>query len=123
MKLVIITVLLISLPAFAAEDTGNGTCVQSDGQTGLWDGTTPDDEGCITPVEYEAMFSAANLLEVGEIDNFTVNVDGTTTLHFEYGGNNTVATNPLDRSVAVNPELEPDALTVREWFHQPYGPR
>ncbi len=120
MRLVIVAMLLVGLPAFAAED---GTCVQSDGQTGRWNGTTADDNGCITPDEYEAMFSAENLLEVGVIDNYTVNDDGTTTLHFGHGASNGVATNPLDRSVAVNPELEPDALTVREWFHQSYGPR
>lgn len=117
------SLILFGGVAYAAEDNGDGTCVQSDGQTGVWNGTTADDDGCITPAEYEVMYSAANLLEVGVIEGYTVNDDGTTTLHFDHGVSNTVATNPLDRIVAVNPELEPDALTVREWFQQPFGPR
>jgi len=123
LTLSIVVSLAMSTVAQAAEDNGDGTCVQSDGQVGVWNGTTADDDGCVTPAEYEAMFSAANLLVVGVIEGYTVHEDGTTTLYYSYGGNTTVATNPLDRIVAVNPALEPDAPTVREWFENPYGPR
>lgn len=104
----------VSLPAQGATDLGNGVCEQTDGQQGLWNGTTADDDGCVTPAEYEQMYSAENLKDVGVIEDYTVNDDGTTLLEFGEGISNIVPTNPFDRVIAVNPELEPDAPTVRE---------
>lgn len=124
-RLLLVTLILFGMTttAYATEDLGNGGCRQEDGQLGVWNGTTADDDGCVTPAEYEIIFSAESLMEAGVIEGYTTHEDGTTTLHFSEGVSNTVATNPLDRLVAVNPELEPDAPTVGEWFLQPYGPR
>ena len=53
MKLILALLLTFSP---AAIDLGDGACQQSDGQTGLWNGTTADDDGCVTLVEYEEMY-------------------------------------------------------------------
>lgn len=75
--------------ANAATDLGDGACQQTDGQTGLWNGTTADDEGCITQAEYQVAYPTD---------------DGS---------------DPLDRQVSVDVELEPEAPTVREFFEDP----
>lgn len=80
--------LLVALTPLTV-DLGDGACQQTDGQTGLWNGTTADDEGCITQAEYAALYPTD---------------DGT---------------DPLERQVSVNPDLEPEAPTVREFFEDP----
>lgn len=45
-------VLMFAFPAQADE----ATCVQTDGQIGVYNGSTTDDEGCITVAEYEVKF-------------------------------------------------------------------
>ena len=103
--------------AEAAEDLGQGACVQTDGQTGLWDGTTADDAGCITPDEYQELFSLPNLVAAGWLSDFEELEDGIAVVTFAYNGDQTVVeTDPLDRIVAANPELEPDAPSVRKVF-------
>ena len=85
MKRILLTVGLIvafALPVSATTDLGNGVCLQDDGQLGLWDGSTADDDGCTTGPEYAVMFGPE----------------------------------ALDHVVSSNPEWEPDAPTVREWF-------
>lgn len=37
---------------------GGGACVQYDGATGLWNGTTGDDNGCVTQAEYQAAYGS-----------------------------------------------------------------
>ena len=110
----VITILLLALPAHATEDLGDGRCRQDDGQVGVWNGTTADDDGCVTPAEYEQMFSAENLLAVGVIESYQVNEDGTTTIRYPSGITVDIVSNPLDRPVAATPALEPDAPTVRQ---------
>lgn len=51
-----ITILATALPASAATDLGDGACQQTNGETGLWNGTTADDDGCVTLAEYETMY-------------------------------------------------------------------
>lgn len=88
---IVVTLLVgMSLPAMAATDLGDGACQQTDGQTGLWNGTTADDDGCVTQAEYAAMYPSA---------------DGS---------------DPLDRQVSVDVELEPEAPTVRQVFVDPF---
>lgn len=45
-------------------DYGNGHCLQTDGQVGVWNGTTADDEGCITESEYVEMYGTEALEQV-----------------------------------------------------------
>ena len=108
-------VMAFTLSAGATEDLGDGRCIQTDGQPGWFDGTTPDDAGCITQDEYVAMTSPEGLLDSGVIESFTDNGDGTVILNFGVG-QTTVEADPLDRIVSANPELEPDAPTVREFL-------
>ena len=81
--------MVLALVSQAATDLGDGACQQTDGQTGLWNGTTADDDGCITQAEYAELYPTD---------------DGS---------------DPLDRQVSVNVELEPEAPTVREFFEDP----
>ena len=115
---VVMLALMFTPRANAATDLGSGVCQQTDGQLGMWNGTTADDDGCVTDAEYEQLYSAANLVDAGVIDSYTDNGDGTTTLDFGGDVRSTVETNPLDRTIAVGPEPEPDAPTVRDIFDQ-----
>jgi len=54
----LILVLWAVFPVQAADDLGNGACQQTTGEVGLWNGTTADDEGCITPTEYAVMYQS-----------------------------------------------------------------
>ena len=57
--------LLVALVImFGAVDLGDGACQQTDGQTGLWNGTTADDDGCVTLAEYEEMYGAPEVIVV-----------------------------------------------------------
>lgn len=58
------SVLLALVLLFGAVDLGDGACQQSDGQTGLWNGTTADDDGCVTLAEYEAMYGDPEVIVV-----------------------------------------------------------
>ena len=84
LALALIASLAMSGTALAATDLGDGACQQTDGQTGLWNGTTADDDGCVTLAEYEAMYG-----------------------------------DPEAIVVSVDPVLEPEAPTVREYFESP----
>lgn len=48
-------VLMFAFPADAATDLGNGVC-EDNGVLGVWNGTTADDDGCVTVAEYDVMF-------------------------------------------------------------------
>ena len=94
-------------------------CTQLDGQQGWLNGTTADDEGCITQSEYEFIYSDENLEQTGVVTDITDNGDGTFSglMADPLWGTQTLVTvknDPLDRPVAATPELEPDAPTVRE---------
>lgn len=78
--LMALTIWALAIPASATVDLGNGFCAQDDGAQGVWDGTTADDEGCVTEAEYVASFGVE----------------------------------ALDLIVAVGPDPEPNAPTVRE---------
>jgi len=54
--IVILVILVVPVPAGATVDAGGGVCVQTDGQVGLWNGSTADDAGCVTLAEYTATF-------------------------------------------------------------------
>ena len=59
MKTIVYVVVLfaLTLPAAAAVDLGDGACRElSTGEQGLWNGTTADDDGCVTLTEYEAVY-------------------------------------------------------------------
>ena len=66
MKKLLVSLALLALPltASAATDLGDGACQQTDGVTGLWNGTTADDDGCITLAEYEAMYGDPEVITV-----------------------------------------------------------
>lgn len=53
-----------ALGAGAAADIGEGVCVQDDGAVGVWNGSTADDEGCITVAEYQVRFGEKALDQV-----------------------------------------------------------
>ena len=59
--IVLSTLLGWSLTVRGTTDVGNGACIQGDGQVGAWNGSTADDEGCITIPEYADMFGPAAL--------------------------------------------------------------
>ena len=58
---VLLALVILFVPAV---DLGDGACQQSDGQTGLWNGTTADDDGCVTLAEYEAMYGDPEVIVV-----------------------------------------------------------
>ena len=100
----LVLVLAFAAPALA-EDLDDGHCVQSDGQVGVSNGSTADNEGCITAEEYQDIYSVANLLEDGVI-----------------ASPDEVITEPLDRIVSSNPDWEPDAPTVRHVLFSRFHP-
>lgn len=102
-----------TLPALATEDIGNGQCLQDNGVVGVWNGTTADDGGCITEVEYAFLYSPKNLVNAGVIQSFEDNDDGAVTLDFGNGAKSTTMRDPLDRLVATD-RNDPSILTVRE---------
>ena len=117
MKLALIAVVFMAaaLPAFA-----DGGCTQTDGQQGMWNGTTADDDGCTTPTEYAVMFSPDGLLQAGVIVGYTDAGNGNVTLDFGAGVVNTVKGAALKRVVAADGVNGP---TVEEWFNRVAGPR
>jgi hypothetical protein len=112
-------VATLTLGARAATDLGGGGCVdEGAGIAGMWNGTTADDAGCITPAEYSERFAPSALVAAGVIDSYADNGDGTSTLHFGDGIATSVRTEPLERKVSANEALEPEAPTVSEWFYR-----
>jgi len=92
MKYLVIGALLVgfALPAAATTDLGAGVCVQADGQPGVWNGTSTDDDGCVTVDEYAAMFpeGLASVNSVGpdvEPDASTVQEWFDTTISLRFG--------------------------------------
>ena len=113
LSLLVLAGLLIATSADAATDLGDGVCVQSDGQEGIW--TNGNGDGCLTAAEYQEMFSVDNLLDVGVLTEAADNGDGTMTVSYAVGGGTrSLVADPLERPVSSNPEWEPDAPTVRE---------
>lgn len=104
------------------QDNGDGTCVQSDGQAGMMNGTTADDAGCITPDEYEALHSPEGLEDAGVISDVVDNGDGTvsgTSDSWTGSVRITILSDSWARPVAANtnpesPAFETNAPTVRE---------
>jgi len=113
LSLLVTLAFFLTTPAFATDDLGNGNCRQADGQLGVWNGTSGDDAGCITPEEYAFLYSPQNLVDVGVANSFVDNGDGTATLDID-GIAVVVEMDPLHRPVAANPTEFATAPTVRE---------
>ena len=109
----IAAVFALALPAFGATDLGNGRCIDEAQQAeGVWAGELSD-ESCLTAADYAELFSVDNLVNEGIASDPEDNGDGTTTATIN-GATVVLVSDPLDRPVAANPALEPDAPTVRE---------
>lgn len=115
--------LMFAFPAWGdTVDLGNGVCEQ-DGELGVFNGTTADAEGCVTPAEYAVMFSPDGLLESGVIVGYET-VGEEAVLDFGDGTTASVKVKALDRKLAAGPDPEPEAPTVQEWFDSRVaGPR
>lgn len=99
--------LIIGLILLATIDLGGGVCQQTDGTTGMWNGTIADDSGCVTAAEYQQAYSPENLLDVGTITDFDEHDDGTVTLQFGEGIHTRVARNPFDRIASADGHTGP----------------
>lgn len=105
------------LAVLFAVDLGAGVCQQSDGQQGMWNGTTADDAGCVTPTEYQTMFSPPGLLEAGVITSWSTAGDGEAVIVLVSGVSVTVAYDPMDRPLAATPGLDLEPVkTVGSWW-------
>ena len=82
-------------------DLGGGVCEQTDGEIGMWNGTTGDDDGCVTPAEYAVMYSIDNLIAAGVVTDPIDNGDGTTTVT-GLGVRYSITTDAAFRSVAFD---------------------
>lgn len=115
--LLLVSVVEASRASAQTIDNGDGTCVQTDGQAGLFDGTSADDAGCITPAEYEAFTSVEGLADAGVLADVTDNGDGTVSaLVVSTGVVIDLIADPWARPLAATPSLEPDSPTVGDYW-------
>lgn len=117
MKLVLAITALFALPALAGAAT-DGTCWDDGAQTwGVYNGTTGDDAGCVTPAEYSAMFSPPGLLEAGVISDWWMVSDTEAVIVYADTGIQVVVEfEPMDRPLAATPVLEPEAPAISVWW-------
>jgi hypothetical protein len=107
-----ITILTLALLLIATTAQAYD-CTDTVGGPGWLNGTTNDDAGCITQVEYEDLFSVDGLVASGVFADPVDNGDGTTTIHNTVTGVDvTIVSKALDRPVDANPT--PSSPTVAE---------
>jgi len=108
-------IMFLSVPAAATTDLGGGRCQQTDGITGIWDGSTADDDGCITRLEYAEMFSLENLLALGVIEGFVDHGNGVITVYYpSYGGPPVVGTIHYFKLLEEEPAVEFSSTQISE---------